>query len=254
MATSNSNVAFVLVPGSFSPTSFFHKVVPPLEERGYLAVPTALQSAGERPQGPATFAEDASFIRATIQKLIDNGKDVVLAMNSYSGYPGTESTQGLSKKERTEQGLKGGVVALVYLASFLPAVGESICGNMGDDLPDSIKNAGDYMRMNYEEDWKNIFSDIPEDQARHYMNLMPNHSTISFEGKLTYPGYLHIPTTYLLTGTDKIIPPGSQESMVENARKLGAKIRVVRSQAGHVPMLSVPEEVVGVLIEAAEGR
>jgi pimeloyl-ACP methyl ester carboxylesterase len=254
MATSNSNIAFVLVPGSFSPTSFFHKIVPLLEERGYLAVPTALQSAGERAQGPATFADDVSFIKATIQKLVDDGKDVILAMSSYGGYPGTESTQGLSKKERTEKGLKGGVIALVYLASFLPAIGESVRANMGEDLPESIRNAGDYMTLNYEEDWKNIFSDMPEDQARHYMNLMPSHSTVSFEGKLTYPGYLHIPTRYLLTENDKIIPPESQESMIESAREMGANVRVVRSKAGHVPMLSVPEEVFGVLVEAAKER
>lgn len=141
MTSNHSNTAFVLVPGSFSPTSFFEKVVPLLESQGYIAVPTALQSAGERPQGPATFEDDASFIKATLQKLADEGKDIVLAMNSYGGYPGTESTKGMSKKEREAKGEKGGVIALVYLASFLPAVGESIIGNMGDDLPDSTQNA-----------------------------------------------------------------------------------------------------------------
>lgn len=141
MTSNYSNTAFVLVPGSFSPSSFYHKVVPLLESRGYLTIPSALQSAGERPQGPATFEEDAAFIKATLLKLADEGKDIVLAMNSYGGYPGTEATKGLSKKERAAKGEKGGVIALVYLASFLPAVGESIRGNMGDELPDSIKNA-----------------------------------------------------------------------------------------------------------------
>ncbi|KUJ11053.1 alpha/beta-hydrolase [Mollisia scopiformis] len=254
MSSEPSNTAIILIPGSFSPPSFFHKIVPLLSSRGYLPLPTALQSAGSRPQGPATFADDVAYIKSTIQKLVDEGKDVVLAMNSYGGFPGTEATQSLSKKERQSQGLKGGVIALVYLASFLPGVGESLRENMGDDLPDSIKNAGDYMTMNYEEDWKNIFNDLPEEQARYYMNQMPVHSTVSLSGKFSYPGYLYIPTTYFLTEKDKIISPENQEAMVEKVRGLGGEVRVVRSKAGHVPMLSAPEEVVEVIVGAAKGQ
>ncbi|CZR54075.1 uncharacterized protein PAC_03958 [Phialocephala subalpina] len=254
MSSNPQNTAFVLVPGSFSPTSFYEKVIPLLENKGYLAVPTALQSAGERPQGPATFEEDVSFIAATIQKLADEGKDVVLTMNSYGGFPGTEASKGLSKKGREANGLKGGIIALVYLASFLPAVGLSLRASMGDNLPDSIKKAGDYMTMNYDEDWKNIFSDMSEEDGRHYMNLMPNHSTISFSGRLEYPGYLHVPTTYLLTEEDKIIPPESQEQMVQMVEGLGGKPKVVRKKSGHVPMLSIPDEIMSVLVEAAEGQ
>lgn len=109
------------------------------------------------------------------------------------------------------------------------------------------------MSLNYEQDWKNIFNDLPEEEARHYINLMPKHSTISFSGQLTYPGYLRIPTTFMLTEADKIIAPDHQEAMIENARELGGEVKVVRSKAGHVVMLSAPEEVVSVLIEAAAG-
>ncbi|KAF8846945.1 hypothetical protein BDZ45DRAFT_608176, partial [Acephala macrosclerotiorum] len=209
---------------------------------------------GERPQGPATFEEDIFFIASTIRKLSDDGKDVVLTMNSYGGFPGTEASKGLSKNEREAKGLKGGIIALVYLASFLPAVGLSLRASMGENLPDSIKKAGDYMTMNYEEDWKNIFSDMEEKDGRHYMNLMPRHSTVSFSGELSYAGYLHIPTTYLLTEEDKIIPPDAQEQMVQMVEGLGGKLKVVRKKVGHVPMLSIPDEVVSVLVEAAEGR
>ena len=66
---------------------------------------------------------------------------MVLAMNSYGGFPGTEATKGLSKGEREKEGKEGGIVALVYLASFIPPVGMSLRKSMGDDLPDSIKNA-----------------------------------------------------------------------------------------------------------------
>ncbi|KAG4439575.1 hypothetical protein IFR05_004923 [Cadophora sp. M221] len=247
------NTAFVLVPGSFSPTTFYEKVVPLLQSHGYAVHPTALQSAGERPQGPATFQEDASFIHSTILKLVEQDKDVILAMNSYGGFPGTEASKGLSKAEREKEGKKGGIVALVYLASFIPPVGMSLRASLGDNLPDSIKNAGDYMKLDYDEDWKNIFSDLLEAEAKHYMNLMPNHSTVSFSGELTYPGYKFIPVTYLLTENDKIIPVESQREMIAFARGEGVDVKVVKTDSGHCPMLSIPARTVEVLIGAAKG-
>lgn len=66
-------------------------------------------------------------------------------MNSYGGFPGTEATKGLSKGEREKGGKEGGVVALVYLASFIPPVGTSLRGSIGENLPDSIKNAVSYI-------------------------------------------------------------------------------------------------------------
>lgn len=109
------------------------------------------------------------------------------------------------------------------------------------------------MQLNYVEDWKNIFSDLPEAEAKHYMSQMPNHSTVSFFGELTYPGYKYIPVTYLLTENDKIIPVESQREMIAFARGEGVSVDVVETDAGHCPMLSIPEKTVSVLIQAAKG-
>ncbi|KAH7378020.1 Alpha/beta hydrolase family-domain-containing protein [Cadophora sp. MPI-SDFR-AT-0126] len=255
------STAFVLVPGAFGITKLYEKVTPLLKNRGFDVHPIALPSMGERDsfKGPATFQEDASYIHSKLLQLVEQGKDVVLAMNSYGGFPGTEATKGLSKgererereREREKEGKEGGVVALVYLASFIAPVGMSLRKSMGEGLPDSVKNAGDYMTLNYDEDWKNIFSDMPEDEAKYYMSLMPNHSTISFSGELTHPGYKYIPVTYLLTEGDKIIPVEAQRKMIEFARGEGVDIKVVETSAGHCPMLSIPEKTVDVLIAAA---
>ncbi len=107
------------------------------------------------------------------------------------------------------------------------------------------------MVMNPEEDYKNIYYDVPDEYGRRYMAQMVNHSTLSFSGKLTYPAYKHIPVTYLHTKGDKIIPPEAQEQMIEFAKGEGVDITVHTTSAGHVPMLSIPEEVVEVLIRAA---
>ncbi|KAL5313416.1 hypothetical protein ACEPPN_019149 [Leptodophora sp. 'Broadleaf-Isolate-01'] len=251
MSPATKSTAFVLVPGSFSPNTFYEKVIPLLQKEGYEAYPTPLLSCGQRDKGPATMQEDAALIHNVVSKLADDGKDVVIAMNSYGGFPGTESSKGLSKSERQKEDKKGGLVGLVYLASFIPPVGMSLRGLMGDSIPDSIKKAGEYMYLNPEEDYKNIFSDFPEAQGRAYMAQMPHHSTISFSGELTYPGYKYIPATYLVTEGDKIIPPEHQRQMIAFAKGEGVILKVDSTEAGHVPMLGAPEKVVEVLIGAA---
>ena len=137
---STTETAFVLVPGSFSPASFYHKVTDILKSKGYNGVyETELMSAGERKEGPATLIDDAEHIRATIIKLADQGKDVVLAMNSYAGFPGSEAAKGVGKPERQAAGKSGGLIALVYIASFLPPVGATLKTMMGADLNDSVR-------------------------------------------------------------------------------------------------------------------
>jgi pimeloyl-ACP methyl ester carboxylesterase len=109
------------------------------------------------------------------------------------------------------------------------------------------------MYLDHTSDWKTIFSDLPEAEAKHYMSLMPSHSTISFSGELTYPGYKFIPVTYLLTENDRIIPVESQREMIAFARGEGVDVKVVETQAGHCPMLSIPEKTVEILVQAARG-
>ncbi len=134
--------AFVLVPGSFSPPTFFDTVVLFLNTKGYEAYAVPLESAGERPPlMPATMADDAASIRATIVSLVDAGKDVVVGMNSYGGIPGTESTKGLSKVDRAKEGKTGGVIGLVYIAAFMVTSGTSLNEILGGNNPDSIADA-----------------------------------------------------------------------------------------------------------------
>jgi hypothetical protein len=131
MSPSNKK-AFVLV---------YSKVIPYLEKKdGYETYPTPLFSVGKRDEGPATMQEDVTFIHNVITKLCNDDKEVILAMNSCGGLPGTKASKGLGKVERQKQGLKGGLAALVYVASFFPVVGTNLQDLMGENLPNSIRN------------------------------------------------------------------------------------------------------------------
>jgi hypothetical protein len=107
------------------------------------------------------------------------------------------------------------------------------------------------MFLNLDEDYKNIFSDISETEGKAYIKKFLCHSTVSFTGRVTYPAYKFIPTTYLIPEGDMVTPPENQRDMLAAAEADGANIRVRTLDAGYVPMVGVPEKVAEVLISAA---
>lgn len=140
--TANSGKpAIVIVPGSFSPASFYRDVVDALQSHGYEALVETLQSSARSPlrnEQAATMEEDAEFFHGIVEKLADQGKDVVIMTHSYGGVPGTECSKGLSKKERSAAGKSGGVTRFVYVTSVVPVPGKSLKDLMGDLVPSFI--------------------------------------------------------------------------------------------------------------------
>jgi hypothetical protein len=100
--TTSTKPTFVLVPGSFAPPTLSDKVTTILEAANYdwVTVPLPSANAEGKRKTPATVQDDAAEIKAAISSLVDSGKDVVLVMHSYGGYPGTEATEGLARADR----------------------------------------------------------------------------------------------------------------------------------------------------------
>ena len=118
--TSLEKPTVLIIPGSFSPSSLYSTMISQLSSHGYPALATSLPSVGRRLEaGPASLAEDAAHIRSVTAQLADEGKDIILAMHSYGGIPGTESAHGLAKADRQASGISGGITCLVYFTSFL---------------------------------------------------------------------------------------------------------------------------------------
>lgn len=51
-----------------------------------------------------------------------------------TGTPSTESLKGITKKEREQQGKKGGVVRMAYLTALAPRLGENSFQTLGGSL------------------------------------------------------------------------------------------------------------------------
>jgi len=120
----------VLIPGSFALPEFYNPIFDAVRERGYeirgLHLPSVGLSALEgRPGSPPTMYDDAAHIDKELEKLSDEGKNIVLIGHSYGGVPISQCGQGLSKEERQKQGKPGGLVNLAYLTCLVPALGQN---------------------------------------------------------------------------------------------------------------------------------
>jgi hypothetical protein len=112
-----SKPTIVMVPGAWHQPAIYSGVVSSLSKLGYPTVSLPLPSAGAVPPNQ-DFSEDVAAIRNCLTKLVEEGKEVVLVVHSYTGLPGGEAPKGLGKKEREVQGLKGGVIRFVVINGF----------------------------------------------------------------------------------------------------------------------------------------
>lgn len=132
-----SKPSIILVPGSFALPEFYDETVNAVAQKGYdiraLHLPSVGAATGQGREGPLpTMNDDAAFIAKEVEKVADQGKQVVLFAHSYGGVPVTQSLRGLSVKDRQKQGKPGGVVALGYLTCLVPAVGQTAAAILGE--------------------------------------------------------------------------------------------------------------------------
>ncbi|KAI0869683.1 Alpha/beta hydrolase fold-1 [Hypoxylon argillaceum] len=252
-----SNKPYILiVTGSFALPSVYDNIVEGVRKHGYDIKAIHLETAGLAPgkgrdTPPATMYDDAALIAKEVETLADQGRKVVLVAHSYGGMPATESTKGLSVQERQKAGKPGGIVRLAYKTVLLASVGKSSIDVLGSIPSGPIENGwylpGDASGAQL------VFSGVPKDEAAHWHSKFACHSVICFTNPLTHAGYKDIPVSYLLCEEDKIISPEIQKREIEMVEKeTGSKVDVTSIQTGHCPSISVPETVIGWIVDVAQ--
>jgi pimeloyl-ACP methyl ester carboxylesterase len=124
----------ILIPGMSSIASVFYApLVEELLKLGFADVlPLELSSVDATSRVkelvPDPLTVDIQDIRAKIQALVDDGKEVLVVAHSYGGTPSLYATEGLWKHERQSKGLKGGVLKAVLISSSLCLPGTTIAG------------------------------------------------------------------------------------------------------------------------------
>lgn len=120
----------VLVPGAFHVDSAMNVFSAELQQAGI----------NTRSMGLITVNQPGLTVRDDVQALLTGllnpiilkeGKDIVLYLHSYAGFPGSAAIAGLSKQERSAKGEKGGIVGLIYQSAFCPTPGDTLVKMIG---------------------------------------------------------------------------------------------------------------------------
>lgn len=130
-----SKPTFVFVPGAWHSPDAYDGVISRLTTFGFESVKVSLPSVGCDPP-TEDFSDDVSAIKEAVTKLIDTEKDVVLVAHSYGGLPCGEMPKELSSSDRASKDLRGGIIRLVLIASFLALEGfQMVPKGSGEGMP-----------------------------------------------------------------------------------------------------------------------
>lgn len=115
----------VIIPGSFSPDHFYFTTVAELQSLGFSAIVRNLPTTERRPPSPAaTFDDDVQYFNYLLNRLLAEGKDVVVLGHSYGGCVLTQCVKGLTEKSTDSS--RGSLKGLIYLTAMMPKVGQSL--------------------------------------------------------------------------------------------------------------------------------
>ncbi|KAI0179473.1 alpha/beta-hydrolase [Hypoxylon sp. FL1284] len=255
-------LSMVIIPAASALPLFYDTVVDGVSRHGYdiqvLHIPSVGLATGARPGPPPNMYDDAAFISAHVTGLADTGNDVLLITHSYGGTPATESVRGLSKDERLKQGKTGGIVGIAYMNSLVPEVGHPASSSAGT----APKGRQPLMAVG-EDGWfyypsptvtaEIVFSDLPLEESKYWASKLVKHSAACFTSNLTYEGYKDVPVSYLVSEGDLSIAPATQKSQIEMIEQVsGRKVDVSSVDAGHVPSISQPQQVIDLILGVAQ--
>jgi pimeloyl-ACP methyl ester carboxylesterase len=220
----------LLVHGAWADGSSWSKVIPLLFRQGLDAVAVQL---------PLTSLEDD--IAVTRKALRAQTGPTVLVGHSYGG----EVISGAANDSPN-------VKALVYIAAFGLDEGESLEG-LSKQGP-APAGAAQIQADDNEFLWidragfaQAFAADVDPVEARVMAATQKPLSMKSFVAKSGRPAWKHIPSWYLISTNDQMIPPQAQQFM---ATRMGATAKSV--PASHASMVSHPKEVADLIIAAGQ--
>ncbi|WP_051969763.1 alpha/beta fold hydrolase [Kitasatospora azatica] len=227
----------VLEHGAFADASSWDGVIAKLRRDGYPVV-----AAANPLRGPASDA-------AALRSLVDHIKGpVVLVGHSYGGSVISEAAVGEPR-----------VKALVYVAAFLPAPGESALQLTnqfpGSTLPGTLDpvpyafadgSTGTDLYIQQDKFRAQFAADVPAGQAALAAATQRPIAQAALTEKATAAAWQTVPSWDIITTQDLNIPPAAQRFMAERAHAHTTEVA-----ASHSVAVSHPDLVAGVIEKAA---
>jgi len=217
----------VLVHGLFADGSSWSEVIARLQATGLNV--TAVQN-------PLTTLPEA--VASAERVLARQDGPTVLVGHSFSGMIVTEA------------GMHPKVSALVYVAARAPDAGEDYAA-LAKTLPTPPASAGivfdgDEGRLSEAAFLHDFASDLPESKAKVLYAVQEPFRKALLAGKTTHAAWRTKPSFYAVSTEDRTIDPDLQRFM---AKRMGAK--TVEVKAGHLSLLSQPDTITDLILEAA---
>lgn len=140
--TSDPKPTIVLVTDAWFPTTAYADFLSYLRERGFpveavnhpslaASLPSqANEGTGSPPNDASTEIDALSLRQHLIQPLIEReGRDIVLLMHGYGTKPGLSAACGLSKVQRWQQDLAGGVIGMIAISPLVLQANTTLSAN-----------------------------------------------------------------------------------------------------------------------------
>jgi pimeloyl-ACP methyl ester carboxylesterase len=223
------SISVVLVHGGFVDGSGWEAVYQILRKSGY---------AVSIVQNPTlSLADDVAVTRRAIGS---QDGPVVLVGHSYGGVVVTEA--GNDPK----------VAALVYIAAFAPDKGESVSSLIanpppGAAVPPILPPQDGFLFLDKAKFPAAFAADVEASKAAFMADSQVPWGVGALGGAVREPAWKNKPSWYLVSTTDKMIPPPAQRLM---AKRAGST--VVEVAGSHAVYVSQPEAVADLIAKAAK--
>ncbi len=224
----SENATVVVVHGAWADGSSWQAVLGPLEDHGLkvIAAPIPLTS----------LSDDAAALKRTIAR---TQGPVIVAGHAYAG-----AVIATANDER--------VKALVYIAALAPDEGETVAQVFYRDqshpkAPQLAPDADGFIWMP-DEGFANAFAQNAADEQIALSKAVQRPISVkSIQEPAPAPAWKTKPAWYLVAEEDRMINPKTQHFMAE---RMKATVRLFA--VDHTPLLTAPDKVVDIILEAAK--
>jgi pimeloyl-ACP methyl ester carboxylesterase len=225
--TFSGSATVVLVHGAWADGSSWQAIVRPLEDRGLnvIAAPIPLTS----------LSDDAAALKRTIAR---TEGPVIVAGHAYAG-----AVIATADNDR--------VKALVYVAALAPDEGETVAQVFYRDethpkAPQLAPDADGFIWMP-DEGFENAFAQNATDEQIAIAKAVQRPISVkSIQEPAPAPVWKSKPSWFLIAEEDRMINPKTQHFMAE---RMKATVRCFA--VDHTPLLTAPDKVVDIILEAA---
>jgi pimeloyl-ACP methyl ester carboxylesterase len=219
----------ILVHGAWADGSSWSKVISRLQQKGIETVAV---------QNPLTSLDDDV---AVVNRAIASAKGpVVLVGHSWAG------------AVITQAGGDPKVKALFYVAAFAPDVGMSI-NDLGKGAPpppglkEVVASPSGFLTITKKGIMEDFAQDLPKSEPAVLAATQGPTAAKAFDDKLTVAAWHDRPSWYVVSKQDRMIAPDGERAMAK-----AIKAHVSEVDASHASMLSQPDAVTAVILEAVK--